>query len=530
MNGEFGILGQLLPKLAFVMHVVPEEVVHIKESDMLLIIQRRMKESDLQKELMKFNQIFGNQKALSIHGLAMSAKAYIKIKVLVEKKAFDFDVISHRELIREYKVQITKMQNLIHLTQINEVTVEQYQLEKNALILKKNEAFLEAFLEEVERLETMLEEIPKSKEEEVNIPIQEEVSVVRESSGTDNKAIIPNVVRSITQSILKAKEKDAINMRMKMEEQKQSVTKCVEIPFYDKSLTFTEKIPCKDILSYTLLKRKNSIYFGVTKNIRKAVYDNRDQSLLELTEATDEFLQFMSEDLLDAIFQLETFTDKEKVGLRMYYNFLLACFQKQIGITLTIEEYVDFKLYYNRLITKIFELKKKQKEVYYEALMLADRYIDYAESYDLKCEETQEEVVANIIQDENERYIEEGNFILKNHMVDEYAKNELLSLIRKIEDFNKADIAIEEEQEQVEMPQQLDVLSVPSVPFTEQPDTMQIVVQILNQKREVVDEALYIGSNIQQALHDYAGKHNCIKRLGFRSNGGDTFYSEEINI
>lgn len=56
---------------------------------------------------------------------------------------------------------------------------------------------------------------------------------------------------------------------------------------------------------------------------------------------------------------------------------------------------------------------------------------------------------------------------------------------------------------------------------------MQIVIQILNKDMEVVDEALYAGSNISQALHDYQSKVGYVKRLGFRNNGQDIFCKEE---
>ena len=57
---------------------------------------------------------------------------------------------------------------------------------------------------------------------------------------------------------------------------------------------------------------------------------------------------------------------------------------------------------------------------------------------------------------------------------------------------------------------------------------MQIVVQILNQDREVVDEAVYAGNNIKQALYDYSTRDAVIKRLGFRNNGQDMFFDGGI--
>ena len=55
----------------------------------------------------------------------------------------------------------------------------------------------------------------------------------------------------------------------------------------------------------------------------------------------------------------------------------------------------------------------------------------------------------------------------------------------------------------------------------------QIIIQILSQKQEIVDEAVYSDENIEQALFDFERKGGYLKRLGIRSDGQDLFYQEK---
>lgn len=62
MQDEFGIIKRLLPQMLEVMNVIPGEKFVFKESDTLLILQRRMEESDLKKSLFVFNNVFAETK------------------------------------------------------------------------------------------------------------------------------------------------------------------------------------------------------------------------------------------------------------------------------------------------------------------------------------------------------------------------------------------------------------------------------------------------------------------------------------
>ena len=70
-------------------------------------------------------------------------------------------------------------------------------------------------------------------------------------------------------------------------------------------------------------------------------------------------------------------------------------------------------------------------------------------------------------------------------------------------------------------------IGMPMMPMINQ-GMMQIVIQILDENREIVDEALYAGQNMQQAFFDYQNRNGFIKRIGFRNNGQDVFCMENM--
>lgn len=290
---EIQIIGKLLPQMAEVMNVIPGEEFRMKDSDTLLILQRRMDKSELCMELQAFNEIFSEKDGCSLHKIRTSAVALIKIRLLVERKEKDFNPRSYRALIKELHVQSTKVENIIHLSSVNAMTASDYQKEKIELTLQKNKAFLDAFKIEIESLERKIERMPV---EDDSIEDQSEKSKAIEKKQTEPHAIKQDrksPFDSITKHFHEAKEKKAIDVQLKEVEKEQSFTSCAEIPFYEKSLVFTEKFECKDIPAYCILKSKNNFYFGLNRNVSRNSYDNEDMSLLELTEATDDFLQFI---------------------------------------------------------------------------------------------------------------------------------------------------------------------------------------------------------------------------------------------
>ncbi len=440
MDGNLELLRKLLPQMSFVMNMVTGDKIPMQDGEMLLILQRRMEESDLQKELAQFNEVFANVQDLSIEHLAVYANAYVRLKVLVENGAYDFQPSFYRILVKEYENQISKIENLIHLTEANSFTVEPYQAEKNKRMLEKNQAFLEVFRREVEELELRLEQEPKELEviEEV-IPIVEEKCSREEkpevSDGTEKKEMerpskFATAMQGIASNLSRVKRKSRVEEQL--EEKNKSMTRCGELTCYERKLAFTEVLPCKDITAYSLLKKKDRVYFGLTENIRKRDYDNEDITLMELTEVTDEFIQFMTEDLLQEKYQLVAFSEREKESLCQYYNFMNWCFEQQIGIHMTAQEYVNFKLYYNRLVSRMFELEKQATEDYYIALLLANQYRSYIQIYDMECDEVQKEIATNILGSAYEKYIQKIEELIVNHIADECAREELISLGNQI--------------------------------------------------------------------------------------------------
>ena len=414
------------------------EKIPMQDGEMLLILQRRMEESDLQRELGTFNEIFANQNHMTVEHLAKSSNAYIRMKVLVESGAYNYDGKSYRVLLKEYKVQIAKIESLIYLTQKNSLAVEAHLVEKNKQILEKNQVFLQMFSTEVSHLEAQLENEPPVLEQIEEKPKEVTVEKIPEP---ERPSLFSNMVKGMKGGLSRGKEKQRIEERMQREEKEKSRTRCVELPYYDKKLAFTEVIPCKDISAYALFKKKNTVYFGLSSEISKNHYNNTNQTLIELTEATPEFIQFMTEDILQGDYELVPFSDTEKESLRMYFNFMSWCFGKQIGINVTVQEYVKFKQYYNCLVKKMFALEKMDTEKYYAALMLADQYHAYMTIYDLEYVEEKDVITTNILSGECENYLENIEAVISNHMVDVEAKEELELLREKISKFCDKQVA-----------------------------------------------------------------------------------------
>ena len=83
---EQEIVKGLLPEMAQIINAIPGEVYTSKDAETLLIMQRRLSDCDLKRELTKLNSIFAKQKGASIRDITDSAVSYIKIKVLSESE------------------------------------------------------------------------------------------------------------------------------------------------------------------------------------------------------------------------------------------------------------------------------------------------------------------------------------------------------------------------------------------------------------------------------------------------------------
>ena len=548
---EMNILNQLLSEMSGVLNATPGAAYTNKDVETLLVMHRRIPPSELQSQLGIYNEIFTKQKGASVKDITNSAVAFIKMKVLLTAGADNYDARSLRELIKEFKSQIARTTNIIRLSKANALTAEAYQREVIELTIEKNEAFIKAFTVEVTEIERRIARMPVVIEETTKEEAEEEPVkvVVREK---------PNLFTEMTEKVSKVlsakKERQEVEERLRDEEKKNADTLCVEIPFYDSVLVFTEMLPCKDIGAYCILKRKDNVYFGLRKNVSGGSYQNQDKSLMELTEITEEFIQFMSVDLLTGEYDLKEFSLQEKKSMQMYFNFITACFQKFMGTTTNVQEYMAFKEYYNKLVITCFSLEEKKHTDYYRALPLAESYMAYMESYNMVFAESKKQLVGRVIAADTSGMLEDLRQIMDNHIVDKAAKRKLEELMQKIKYFAEQDLFKDEvsHTEQVQSftsmqsrfsgeidptPESLD----PNIRFkatdyndgvlvsVEDMQRIQIKIQFLNQNHVVVDEALFAVNNIRQAVYDYLCRGAFIKKIGLYVSEKDIFLYSSKN-
>ena len=548
---EVNILKQLLKDMSGVFNVAPGMTYSLNDADTLLVMQRRMQQSELQYQLGIYNEIFAKQKGASIKDITNSAVAYIKIKVLITEGIDNFDAKSLRELIKEFHSQIARTTNIIRLSKANALTAEAYQKEIIEHTIEKNEAFIKAFDVEVAEIERKIQRMPVVIEEKP----EEECKEEEDTPKVEKK---PSIFLEMTERVSKAfaakKERLEIEDRLREEEKKRADTLCVEIPFYDASLIYTERLPCKDIGAYCILKRKDNVYFGLKKNVSRGSYNNQDKSLIELTEVTEEFVQLLSVDLLSGEYDLKEFSVQEKKSMQMYFDFITSCFQKFMGTTTNVQEYLAFKDYYNRLVLKCFSLEEKRHKDFYRALPIAEEYMAYMKSYNMVFAENKNQLVSRVITADTSGMLEDLGQIMDNHIVDKDARRKLEELIQKIKYFGEQELFDSEEHHIEKMvcnepaikgtftgeidptPESLD----PSIHFkaadyndgalvtVDDMQRIQIKIQFLNQNHVIVDEALFATSNIRQAVYDYLCRRAFIKKIGLYVNEKDiTLYSSK---
>ena len=526
---EQAIIKQSLNGMAQIINAIPGETYANKEAETLLIMQHRLPESDLKKQIEIYNAIFAKRGGASISDITDSAIAYVKIKVLSEAELLDFDAKSLRDLIKECRVNIDKTTNILRLSKTHLLTADEFQKEKIEKIAKKNEAFISALEEVIAEVEKRIERMPKPLE----LPEQEFDFADEDKEAkkpVQDKPIQPkaSVTERIQKFISSGREKREMEERLKDVEKEDAETGCKEIPFYDKTLYATEVMPCKDFGCYSLLKRKDNVYFGLTKNLKEKVYDNKDQSLIELTEITEEFLQFMTADVLTEEYELHAFTEDEKIGMRMYFNFVSKCFEKHIGNTLTVSEYLAFKRYYNRLVREVMRLDEEKHRNYYRALPIAEDYMELMVSYNMVLSESKREIVEGIIAGKSDAYLENLDLIIEHHIVDEEAKKDLLLLKERIVYFADEDHFCKPDKElELDKSKPVQILPagfIPQIPMYQQVGAplignMYFTLQCLNENREVVDEAYFATANMPQAMEDYRNKEAYIKRFGLIQDG-----------
>lgn len=526
------ILKQSLPEMAQIINAIPGEVYSNKEAETLLIMQHRLPECELKKQLEIYNGIFAEQGGADLEDITKSSVAYVKLKVLLEAEILEFDAKSYRDLIKECRANIDKTTNILRLSKTHMFTADDYQKERIEKTAKKNEAFITALTEVISDVEKKIERMPKPLElpekefDFADTPEKDEKKPKKESVEATPKVTVSDCIHKFISS---GRERREIDDHLKDVEKEDSATKCKEIPYYERSLTPTEVLICKDFECYSLLKKKENVYFGLSKNLKNNVYDNKDQSLIELTEITEEFLQFMTTDILTEDYELHAFSEVEKLGMQMYFNFVSKCFENHIGTTLTVAEYLGFKRYYNRLVNEVLRLEAEKYKDYYRALPIAEQYMEIMTAYDMVQSEGKREIVEGIIAGDATGYLENLKLIMRHHIVDEDAKTDLSLLMEQIRFFKDEGHfkkqASEEGERKSETPMQvLPAGFIPQIPMY-QPGAapfignMYFTLQCLDENRQVVDEAYFATANMPQAMEDYRSRDAYIKRFGLVQDG-----------
>lgn len=508
MNDEIEIIKKQLPDMAGILNAIPGERFEIKGAQTLLIVQRRMEETELQRELSVYTHLFSKEGSPGVTELSNAAVSFVKIKTLCEAGKTDFDQVSIRELIKEFHAQKTKVVNIIHLSKVNALTAEDYQKEVIQKTLDKSEKYLKAFEDEIKRAEKKIEKEPESlikAKEEVIPSVEEEAKPLK-----PKRHVFSEIVEKLAGSFENIRHKREVKSFLKEEEGKMADSRCEEIPFYDGALKYTESHVCKDIPEFSIFLRKGNVYFGYTRNATAGVYDNRDQSLLELMNVSKDFIQFLTTDLLSGEYILKPFEDSEKKAMQLYFNYICVCFEKHIGKSLSVQEYLHFKDYYNRLVLMMFDLEEKERSDYYRALAVADSYVGYMKGYDLTVSDDKEDIIRNIIAGKSLNYVGDLELILENHVVCDEAREKLLELSESIRYFHGMVETVEVET------------SIPENPVDFK--GAKIVVEVLDEAGRLSDEALFSSDNLEMAVTDYLRKDVPLKRIGIEKEGVRTYF------
>jgi len=500
---ELEVLKKQLPEMASIMNALPGDRFDMKSAQTILIVQRRMEQSELSKQLGIFAQLLSKNEPATMDDLVAAAVAYVRIKTLVEGNETEYSPMIARELIKEYKTQQTKLKNILRLSKVNVLTAESYQRVLIEKTIGKSESFLSAFEKEIAYLEEKIDKEPKSlikpKEQE---PLVEDMRELSRKKRNFRGIRVPRKVVGAWEEIQK---KNHVTQELKEEEARYASSRCREVPFYDSALKYSDKYICKDIPAFSLYKRKESIYFGKTENGAAGIYNNRDKSLFELMSVNEDFVQFMTTDLLTGEYQLSIFSCVEKEAMEVYFNFICACFEAYIGKLLTVMEYLQFKDYYNRLMLMRISLEEKQVTDYYRALQLADSYMEYMRGYDLSVSDDREEIIKNIALEKNVNYLGDLQIILDNHVICSEAKEKIQQLQEEIQYFHGKQ---EEAEDIEELP--IDFLGA------------KVIIQFLKDEK-VVDEASFTSENLEQAVYDYLARKAEVKKIGIDRNGERVF-------
>ena len=294
---------------------------------------------------------------------------------------------------------------------------ERKEKEREASILKQNE------LDDTE--EPVVEETPSSSKETISLPHK---PAPKKTSVFSAVGSFVHSAGSIVSSISDGKRK----------------TNDVSVPAlyentewkpYDGSvLKFDELLPAKDLKSYACFLTKDHLFFGLLSHAKGRKYKNDDNSLLVFSDTVpkDELLQFLTQDLLSGEFVLSSFSDTEQKAMTLYFSFYNDLFQKEMGKTLSISEYMNFKDYYNQLAELKFLLEEEQNEREVKAHAFCKKLKEYAALYN---EETGDLTEQMLLENNGTPFLSLLEEIEEAHMVNIDAKTSIELLMKDIADF-----------------------------------------------------------------------------------------------
>ena len=182
------------------------------------------------------------------------------------------------------------------------------------------------------------------------------------------------------------------------------------------------------------------------------------------------------------------------------------------------------KEHFAEAVLKALHLEDEEHRAYFRALPIAELYMAVMDSYNMVYSDSKKAIIEAIIVEDHQKYVDDLQMIMKHHIVDENARDEIQMLMDRFVYFKDENHfkkpACEEKLER----QQPMVETMPQIPMYQnlmipQIGNMYFTLQCLNEKKDVVDEAYFSMGNIQDAITDYSNRQAHIKRFGLVRDG-----------
>lgn len=199
------------------------------------------------------------------------------------------------------------------------------------------------------------------------------------------------------------------------------------------AFTFDEVAPCKDIPSFVLMISGDKVYLGRNDNVAGQIYDNSDGSLTEISDADEGLFSLLTTELTES-----DEDDAYKAiapSLQKYFRLVSGIYDEHIGHGLTAADYMHFKRYYNAVVDRVLEIEEEDGSIYYQALILADKFISYTKAYDIDDTFDREELAQSIMGSDVGNIVDVYKMIEEYHVIDEKAKKKIEANIHLLEHF-----------------------------------------------------------------------------------------------